>query len=185
MDKILPSLGELRQAFTPDLPLLENVVRISVVYLSLYFVLRFAFRRQTAPVGMTNMLVLVLLADAVQNGMSGEYNSITNALVLGLTLLGWSYLLDWADFHVPALQSLLKPGPMLLIKNGKVDRAAMRRELLTHSEIMAQLRMQGVRRIEDVREAYVETSGEITVLPKEQAGSGEQKQSDLKSVSGG
>jgi len=184
MDKILPSLSELRQAFTLDLPLLESVLRLSIIYLFLYFLLRFAFRRQTAPVGMTNMLVLVLLADAVQNGMSGEYNSITNALVLGLTLLGWSYLLDWIDYHVPALQNLFKPPPMLLIRNGKVDRAAMRRELLTHSEIMAQLRLQGVRRIEDVREAYVETTGEITVIPREGAPSGEQKQSDLGKVSG-
>lgn len=78
MSEIVPSLQELRNAFTPDTALLDNILRTSIIYLILYFVLRFIYRRESSPIGITNILVLVLLADGVQNGISAEYSSVVN-----------------------------------------------------------------------------------------------------------
>lgn len=166
MNEIVPSLSELGTAFKPDMALLDNVLRTSVVYLTLYVLFRFFFRRESGSLGITNLLVLVLIADGVQNGMSGSYMSVTNALVIGLTLLFWSYILDYLDFRFAVFQRFIKPAPSLLIRDGQLVRRTMRQEMLTRDEIMAELRLNGVERIEDVKEAFVEASGEISVIKK-------------------
>jgi uncharacterized membrane protein YcaP (DUF421 family) len=154
---------------------LEDVLRISIVYLSLYILLRY-LRRETGGLGIPDVLLLVLIADALQNGMVGEYSSLTNALIIGTTLIGWSLLLDWLGFRFPRIQRILKPAPRLLIRDGQLLHTLQRQLMLTDDELMGQLRLQGVARVEDVAAAYVESSGQISVLPKEGRQTGARKE---------
>jgi len=95
--------------FVPNTPILETVIRGSVMYLSLFCLLR-VFRRQTGSIGPADLLVLLLVADAAQNGMADEYKSITEGIVLVATIIGWEFLIDWLAYRVPLLANLRKAG---------------------------------------------------------------------------
>jgi uncharacterized membrane protein YcaP (DUF421 family) len=155
---------------TPSVPIFELVVRGSIVYLALFFGLRFILKREAAALEISDLLVIVLIADAVSNGMSGSYTSVTDALVLAATLVGWNWFLAYLAFRFPAMRWVIRPEPLLLISEGQLLERNVRREYLTHQEIMGQLREQGVERIEDVEKAYMESSGVITVIPRKQPG---------------
>src|SRR3954469_6157045 len=127
------------QLFTPDTPLLEIFVRGSVVYLTLFFLLRIVLRREAGGLGITDLLVIVLIADAVQNAMAGDYKSITDGLILGATIIFWSYALDWLAYHWSPFGRFMDPHPLPLVKDGQLLRANMRRELLREDDIMAEL----------------------------------------------
>ena len=156
--------------FVPSTPVLEIVVRGIVIYLVLFFGLRFLLKREAAGIRLTDLLVVVLIADAVQNGMAGEYTDVPDALVLAATIIGWSMLLSFVSYRFPRIRRVIEPQPLLLIKDGKLLQKNAASELLTRDEIMGQLREQGVERIEDVKEAYMESNGVITVIPREKQG---------------
>lgn len=93
----------------------------------------------------------MLIADAAQNALGKEYRSVTEGIVLVLTIVGWDYLFDWLGFRVPALRPLLRPQALLLIKNGKLQNRNIRREMLSEEELLGELREQGVANIDDVK----------------------------------
>jgi uncharacterized membrane protein YcaP (DUF421 family) len=152
--------------FVPHEPIGELVLRGSVMYLTLFLLLRVIVRRRVGALSMTDLLVIVLIADAAQNGMAGEYKSITEGVVLCATVIGWSLLLDWLAFHVPFLRDWLEPPSRVLVQNGRLQRRHMREELITEDELMSQLRQHGIERVQDVRRAYVESDGQISVIKK-------------------
>jgi uncharacterized membrane protein YcaP (DUF421 family) len=117
--------------------------------------------------------VLVLIADAAQNAMASSYDSITDGLLLIATLVFWSYAFDWLGYRIPAVQRFVHPNKMPLVKDGKFDRKTMRSELMTEEEVMTQLRLQGVDKLNQVRAAYIEGNGQVSVLKKENASGGD------------
>ncbi|MBI3804125.1 MAG: DUF421 domain-containing protein [Nitrospirae bacterium] len=152
----------------PDAPLLEMVVRGSVMYLGLFVLLRVVLKRQTGTLGMTDLLLITLLADASQNAMAGEYRSLPNGLVLVSTILFWNYFLDWLSFHSPRVRRWIEPPPLLLIQDGKLLRHNMKRELISKDELMGQLREQGISDLVKVKKAYIEGDGRISVIQQEE-----------------
>jgi uncharacterized membrane protein YcaP (DUF421 family) len=150
--------------FLPDIPLIEIVLRGSIMYLSLFILLRIILKRQSGTLGITDLLLITLLADASQNGMAGEYKSIPNGILLVATIIFWNFALDWLSYKSPILQRLIEPPPLLLVKNGQLLRRNMRKELVTDEELMVQLREQGVSDISKVKEAYMESDGHISVV---------------------
>ncbi|MBI5669526.1 MAG: DUF421 domain-containing protein [Chloroflexi bacterium] len=155
------------QIFTPTTPLLETFLRGSITYLALFALLRLVLKRETGTLGITNLLVVVLLADAVQNGMAGEYHSITDGILLVSVILFWSYALDWLGYRFPRLQYLVHPPPLLLVKDGQMLRHNMRKELITKEELLELLREQGIDDVNAVKTAYMEGTGRISVVTYE------------------
>ncbi|MGK5444644.1 DUF421 domain-containing protein [Micromonospora sp. URMC 105] len=153
------------KVFTPDTPLLEIVVRGSVIYLTLFFLLRVLLKRESGTTGVTDLLVIVLIADAAQNGMAADYTSITDGLVLVTVIIGWSYLLDALAYRWPAAARLIHPRPLLLVRDGRILRRNMRRELVTEEELYGQLRQQGIDDVAAVREVRMESDGQFSVIP--------------------
>lgn len=152
------------EIFTPDTPLLEIIVRGTVIYIALVILLRVILKRQSGTLSVTDLLVIVLIADAAQNAMSADYSSIPDGILLVATIIGWSYVLDWLGFHVKFVQRMLVPPPLPLIKEGRLLRRNMRRELVTEEELNVQLREQGVDDIKKVKEALMESDGRISVV---------------------
>jgi uncharacterized membrane protein YcaP (DUF421 family) len=150
--------------FAPSELLFAVVIRGSVVYLSLFILLRVVLKRQAGTVGITDLLVVVLIADAAQNAMAAEYTSIADGLALVATITFWSYALDWLGYRVPWFQHVVRPRPLPLIKNGQVLLHHLRRELITHDELLSMLRQQGVDDPRLVRAAFMEGDGQISVL---------------------
>lgn len=166
------------QLLMPDTPLLEIFARGTLMYLGLFLILRVVLKRHSGAVSMSDLLVIVLLADAAQNGLAGDYHSISDGLALVATIIFWSYALDWLGYHVPVIQRLVHPAPLLLVKSGQMLRANMRHELITREELLSLLREQGVDDISEVKEAFLEGSGQISVVKNEpsDANQGRQKQ---------
>jgi len=153
---------------------LELVIRTTVIYLSLLIVLRVVSRREVGSFELPELLMIVLVADGVQNGMVGEYSSITGAGVIAGTLIGWNYLLDWVTFHSRFARRLIRPAPLKLVEDGRLQRRNMRRELITEEELRNHLRVQGIEDIAEVKLACMEPEGELSVVKKDKGGSAEQ-----------
>jgi uncharacterized membrane protein YcaP (DUF421 family) len=151
--------------FVPAISLLEIFFRGSVIYLLLFAVMRLLPRREVGGMGAADILVIVLIADAVQNGMSGEYKSITEALLLAGTIFFWASVIDWVDFRFPRLH-LTGAGPIAVVKDGRLLRRNMRRQRMTEEEVMAQLRLHGHDKVADVAAAYVEGDGQLSVIAR-------------------
>ena len=144
----------------------ELVIRGSAMYLFLFVLFRVVVRRRVGSIGMADILILVIVADAAQNGMSGEYRSVTEAFILVGTLVGWNMLIDWLTFRIPRLQRVLEPPPLLLIDRGRVLWHHLRREFVSETELASKLREHGVRDPAEVDKAFMEPDGQVTVLKK-------------------
>lgn len=143
---------------------LEIILRGSAVYWFLFLIFRFILRRDIGSVTVADVLVLILIADASQNAMAGEYRTVSEGALLIATIVGWNYALDWASFRSPWLSRLASPPPLLLVRHGKVLQGNLQQELLTTDELMSKLRAQGVEDLKVVRKAYMEPDGSISVL---------------------
>ena len=144
----------------------ELIVRGSAMYVFLFVLFRVVVKRRVGSVGMADILILVIVADAAQNGMAGEYRSVTDAFILVGTLVGWNMLIDWLTFRFPALQKILEPPPLLLIDNGRILWRNMRQEYMSEQDLQTKLREHGVTHPREVTKAYMESDGQVTVLKK-------------------
>lgn len=151
--------------FAFDVPFLEIFLRGSVMYLFLVLVMRFGMNRTMGNIGVSDMLLVVLIADAAQNAMAGSHNSVGDGLVLVLTILFWAYFVDYLCFTFPRVEKFLQPRRVFLIRRGRMLRNNMHRELITKDELMAQLRSKGMDDVKKVKEACLEANGEISVIP--------------------
>ena len=143
---------------------LELVVRGSAMYWFLFLLFRLVLRRDVGALGIADVLLLVLIADASQNAMAGGYESVGDGMVLVATIAGWNYLMDWVSFRFPATRRLLQPGPLVLVRAGVIQRRNMRREFVTMEELMAQLRQHGIENLAQVKLASMEADGNISVI---------------------
>ena len=143
---------------------LELIMRGSAMYLGLILALRFLLRRDVGSMNMADVLFLVLVADAAQNAMAGEYKSISDGIVLVATLVVWNVLLDYLAFRSPMFRRLIESPPLLLVKDGEWVRPNLKREWITTEEVTAKLREQGIDDISQVRTACLESSGELGVI---------------------
>ena len=143
----------------------ELVVRGSAMYLFLFLLFRVVVKRRIGAIGMADLLVLVLVSDAAQNGMAGEYRTVTDGVILVTTIVLWELAIDWLAYSFPRLETLLLPPPLPLIDRGKVLWRNLRKELISEIELRAKLREQGIEDPSEVQRAFMEPDGEISVVP--------------------
>lgn len=155
-----------RGIFMPSVPLIEIFIRGTAAYLLLFLFMRLTLRRVGGAFGLADILMVALIAAAVQNAMARDHHSITDGMVLVGTIVFWSYALDWLGHRFPAFQKFYHPPALLLVKDGRMLRRNMRQELLTVDELMGQLHQQGIANLEDVAEAYMEGDGRITAIAR-------------------
>lgn len=150
--------------FAPGSPPLEMFVRGTVIYAFIFVVLRMAGRRDTGSVGVADLLMLMLIADAAGNAMSGDSSSVLDGMVVVATIIFWTVLLDRLAFWFPSLRRWLQADRVCLVRDGNIQRRGMRREYLTHEELMSELRLQGIEHLSQVKHAYMESNGHISVI---------------------
>ena len=149
--------------FVPESSILEMVIRGTIMYLAIFVLLRI-FRRQAGSVGIADLIVIVIIADAAQNGMAGDSKSVTEALALIGVIIFWDYVIDWLGFKSKLLAKVLDPEPLLLVKNGRMMRRNMESEMITEDELMSQLRQQGIDDIREVKQCCLESGGDFSVI---------------------
>ncbi len=152
--------------FNLSLPLAEILIRGSAMYWFLFLIFRFVVRREVGAVGIADILILVIVADAAQNAMAGEYTSVTDGMTLVGTLIGWNLLLDWLSYVSPLFRRLAEPGPLRLVDNGVIQRRNMRKEFITVEELWSKLREEGVESLSEVKLAFMESDGQISVIKR-------------------
>jgi uncharacterized membrane protein YcaP (DUF421 family) len=150
--------------FRLTIPPVELFVRGTLTYWFIFVLFRVVLRRGVGAVGIADVLLLVLIADAAQNAMSGDYKSVTDGAILVSTIVGWSVAVDWMVFRFPRIEAALEPRPLPLVENGRMNRRNMRQEFISEDELMGKLREQGVDRIEDVKRATIESDGTVSVI---------------------
>ena len=153
------------QLFVPGGSLVELMVRGSVLYLALFALLRVLPRRQLGSLGVSDVLVIVLIADAAQNGLAGDYTSITEGILLVATILFWDYAIDWTDRKFPGLQ-LNRSEPLPLVHDGRILQRNLARVNITEGDLMSQMRQQGIDDLRIVKDAYAEGDGSISVIKR-------------------
>ena len=143
---------------------LELFIRGTLTYFFLFAMFRFIVRRDTGTLGPSDLLVLVIIADAAQNAMAGEYESVPDGFVLIGTIIGWSYALNWLSFRYVWWRRFVLPRPLCVVKDGVKQDAVLRRELISDDELQEMLREHEVENIAEVRRAYIEPDGQMTVI---------------------
>jgi len=142
----------------------ELVLRGTLMYWFLFLIFRFLMRRDAGALGIADILLLVLVADASQNAMSGGYTTVSEGALLVATIVGWNWLIDWAGFHFAAIARFTTPPAVVLVRHGRLVRRNLRREHLSDEELAGKLRQHGVERLEEVKIALMESDGEISVI---------------------
>jgi uncharacterized membrane protein YcaP (DUF421 family) len=142
----------------------ELMVRGTLVYWLLFLIFRFILRRDVGAVGIADILLLVIVADAAQNAMSGGYDTFAEGAILILTIVGWNWLLDLLSYRFAAIRQFAAPSRLTLVRHGIPQRKNMRQEFITLDELHEKLREQGIDKLADVRVAYLEGDGQISVI---------------------
>lgn len=154
-----------RTMFVPSSSILEIIIRGSLTYWFVFLYIRYV-RRSSGQLNVTDVLLITLISDASQNAMAGSYESVTEGAALVGTLVGWDYVINWLGFRSVFFDRLANPEPVLLIKDGVLQRQNLRKQLITEDEFMGLLREEGVETVDEVKRCCLEGSGNLSVIPK-------------------
>ncbi|AZN29544.1 DUF421 domain-containing protein [Flaviflexus salsibiostraticola] len=153
---------------TPTMGYAELFLRGTAAYLGLTFLLRIVGRREAGGLGLGDLLVILLVVDAAGPGLLGEASTIGDSAILVVTVILWSVVIDAVSFRWPRLGLLFKPRPRPIIEDGRLNWSAMRRELMSASEVESQLRLHGVRDMSRVERAFIEPNGMVSIVMSEE-----------------
>ncbi len=151
----------------PDLgsSLPEIVLRTAIVYLFLILILRVTGKREIGQMSILELIVILVISDAVQNSMVGENTSLWGGLVAVATLITADLLLKWVADRSKRVRKAIEGEPRLLVRDGRILEKALREEKVDIDDVRAAVRSEGIARVEDVRLAVLETDGSISVIP--------------------
>ena len=170
-----------QSVFVPTESVLEVILRGTIMYLAIFALLRI-FRRQAGSFSIADLIVIVIIADAAQNGMAGDSKSVTESLLLIGTIIFWDFFLDWLGFKSKFVRRILEPEKLKVIENGSLLRENMKRELITTEELNSQMREQGIEEIEEVETGYLESDGHFSFIKKDADGKQQSNPKDKKPV---
>src|SRR5262249_55034338 len=144
----------------------EKIIRPVLVYLFLIVAVRAAGRRELAQLNSFDLVVLMMLANTVQNATIGNDNSMVGGLIGVSALLAVNWAVARFLYRYPTVDRLLEGGPVELIRDGRVLRRQLEREVITEEELLEAVRKQGLGDAADVDRAVLETGGTISVVPR-------------------
>ena len=150
--------------FQLAIPWWEFIVRGVVVYAFLLVFLRLTGRRQIGQYDPFDLILLLILSNAVQNSMNGGDTSLIGGLISALTLIGCHVLISRLAWASPRLARWLDGKPSVLIRDGQLDKSTLNDERLTLDDVQAALRAAGCLHTHEVERATIETNGQITVV---------------------
>jgi uncharacterized membrane protein YcaP (DUF421 family) len=157
----------LSDLFVPGVSIAEKILRPIVIYLFLVVLLRLGGRRELAQMNAFDLVVLLMLANAVQNAIIGDDNSLLGGIIGGTTLIALNQGINWYLYRHPKVDRRIEGDPTHLVKDGKLLHHNLKKELITEQELLAMIRRQGVDSVDACSEVTLETSGVISVIQKQ------------------
>jgi uncharacterized membrane protein YcaP (DUF421 family) len=149
------------------LPAGEKILRTVAIYFFLVIGFRLAGKRELGQFNAFDLIVLITIANAVQNAIIGPENTLTGGMIGAATLLATNYVIVQICYRYPAIDRLLEGREVVLYEKGKVNQKTCRRELITEEELMTVARSQGVRSLKEVDRIVLERNGNVSVIVKE------------------
>ncbi len=164
MHELLHTLSH--DMFSMPLPLTEKILRPVIVYLFLVGFLRIFGKRELAQLNPFDLVVLLSLSNTVQNAMIGDDNSLSGGLVGAFSLLTINWLVAWVLYRAPKFTGLLSGHPATLIREGVVDADELKKQSLTHEDLVSVLNKNGFSDPLDVETCVLEPNGTFYVEGK-------------------
>ncbi len=156
----------MNDIWTMQLPALDTIIRAGVGYGFLLLAFRVLGRRQLGQLTNFDLVVVLVVANTLQNAMIGPDTSLTGGLVGAATVLILNALVAAAVFASGRVERFVDGDPVIIVEDGRLRRGPMRRELITEADVTASVRQAGVERLADVRLAILEPNGTISVFPR-------------------
>ena len=158
--------------FTHDLfdlamPWWVFIARAVIVYFVLLAMIRVSGKRTMGQFTAFDMLLVVLLGNAVQNALLGPDTSVGGGLLLAATLIGLNWLVGLASARSARVEALVEGSPVLLAREGQVYKEVLRRELISKEDFEKAMREEGVDDVGDIHMAVLETNGHITMIQRD------------------
>jgi len=150
----------------PDIPVWEKILRSGVVYFFILVAFRFTGKRQVGQLSLFDLVVLLIISNVVQNAVIGNDNSLGGGMIGAVTILALNWLVVEVSYRFKPARRLLEGEPTLLIHNGKLLQANLKRERITMEDLQAALRRNGGESLDRVRYAILEENGQISVVLK-------------------
>lgn len=154
--------------FELELPIWEKIVRAALIYLFLLLALRLAGKRELGQLNIMDFVLLLILSNAVQNGIIGDDLSVVGAFIGAGTLIAINYLAGVAIRHNSVIRKILVGTPSTIIEDGILHAHAMRRERLSQQDLDLALAEAGASDINDVDKCILEPNGRLVITLKSQ-----------------
>ena len=145
---------------------MDIVLRAIAVYVFIWLLTRVIGRRELSTLEPFDLILLIVLGDLVQQGVTQNDFSVTGAFLAAGSIAMMTLLFSWLAFRFERLQPVLEGDPVILVERGTPIERNLRRNRITLEELAAQARLQQVAYIEEIEWAVLETSGQISVIPK-------------------
>jgi uncharacterized membrane protein YcaP (DUF421 family) len=145
---------------------MDIVIRAAIVFVFIWVLMRIIGRRELSSMEPFDLIMLVVIGDLIQQGVTQQDVSVTGALLAATTIGLLTILLAWANYRFPQLRPALEGRPVVLVEDGKAIESNLKRERITLEELAAQARLKEIDSISDVRWAVLETSGAISFIPR-------------------
>jgi uncharacterized membrane protein YcaP (DUF421 family) len=145
---------------------MDIVLRGIVVFVFLYVLMRVIGRRELSSLEPFDLILLVVLGDAVQQGLTQDDYSLTGAMLAIGTIATLQLVVSYANFRFPRLRPILDGEPIIVVQDGKPIEKNMRRERVTTEDLLQAARQQSIASLDDVAWAVMETSGAISFIKK-------------------
>lgn len=155
--------------FALAMPWWEFVLRAVVVYVVVLGMVRLGGKRALGQITPFDVLLIVLLGNAVQNALLGTDTSLGGGLLLAATLILLNYGVGWLTTRSRRMERLIEGEPVVIARDGRLLDAVLRREQVTRADFDAALRQQDCLDVEDVKLALLETNGHITIIPRQKS----------------
>jgi len=145
---------------------MDIVFRASLLFTFLLLVVRVSGRRELSSLTPFDLLLLVIVGDLIQQGVTQTDTSVTGAMIAVATIAGLSVLSSWIAFRSRAARRILEGDPIVLVENGKLIERNLKRERMTEDELAEEMRMSQIGSLDEVAWAILEASGHISFIRK-------------------
>jgi uncharacterized membrane protein YcaP (DUF421 family) len=150
-------------------PWWEYIFRAGLIYAAVFLLLRIVGKKQIGEMSPFDLVLLLIISEAVSAAITGGDNSLTAGLIAVTTFIGLNYVLDVLMFKSKKIEKILDGEPRLLAADGKINQKVQASEKITQEEIESVLREHGLDDLKDVAYAVLETNGQISIIPKGKA----------------
>lgn len=155
--------------FHPSVSLTELLIRVTLVFFFILFLLRISGKRQLGQLSAIEFVSILLISNAVQNAMNAGDNSLIGGLVLAAGLVILSILISIFSFRYKKFRHLIEGTPTILVRHGALVEKHLETERVTREELMVMLRRQGIHHLIEIELAILESDGTLSVTLKEKA----------------